>query len=152
MILVGGAVVSIYSKGAYKSGDLDFVINDFSRKQLDKILKNNLGFEKISRHYKHPECDHLYLEFATFPASIGDDYSIVPEEIENEGHVIKIFSPTDCIRDRLASYAFFSARDCLDQAVLVAKKHPIDFKKIEEWCIDEKIENDYQDFLKLLKG
>lgn len=25
VILVGGAVVSVYSKGAYKSGDLDFV-------------------------------------------------------------------------------------------------------------------------------
>jgi hypothetical protein len=27
-ILVGGAVVSIYSEGAYESGDLDFVLTD----------------------------------------------------------------------------------------------------------------------------
>jgi hypothetical protein len=26
-VLVGGAVVAIYSKGAYRSGDLDIVIN-----------------------------------------------------------------------------------------------------------------------------
>ena len=28
-ILVGGAVVSIYSKGLYRSGDLDFVLGSF---------------------------------------------------------------------------------------------------------------------------
>lgn len=118
VILVGGAVVSIYSEGAYRSGDLDFVLNDFSRKKLNKVLKS-IGFKKVNRHYKHPECDHLFIEFATFPASIGEDYSITPDEVESEGHIIKIFSPTDCVRDRLASFAFFNARECLDQAVLV---------------------------------
>ena len=38
VILVGGAVVSIYSEGAYRSGDLDFVLNDFSRKKLEEVL------------------------------------------------------------------------------------------------------------------
>lgn len=91
VILVGGAVVSVYSKGAYRSGDLDFVIYDFSRKKLDEVL-GQLGFKKTnsSRHYKHPECKHLYLEFATFPASIGEDYNIVPAEVESEGYIIKI--------------------------------------------------------------
>jgi len=125
VILVGGAVVSIYSEGAYKSGDLDFVINDFSRTKLDQVLKDNLGFIKEGRFYKHSNCSHLFLEFVTFPASIGNDYSIRPAEIENEGQIIKIFSPTDCVRDRLASYIHFSANECKDQAILVAKKHPM---------------------------
>jgi hypothetical protein len=30
-ILVGGAVVSIYSEGAYESGDLGFVLTDMCR-------------------------------------------------------------------------------------------------------------------------
>ena len=37
--LVGGAVVAIYSEGAYKSGDLDFVLNDYN------IPKNKLNEE-----------------------------------------------------------------------------------------------------------
>ena len=57
VILVGGAVVSIYTKGAYRSGDLDFVLNDLSRKKLDKVLIKNLGFKKDGRFYKHPECN-----------------------------------------------------------------------------------------------
>lgn len=28
-VLVGGAVVAIYSKGAYQSGDLDFVLESY---------------------------------------------------------------------------------------------------------------------------
>lgn len=152
VILVGGAVVSIYSEGAYRSGDLDFVINDFKREKLDQVLRNNLGFEKISRHYKHPECDHIYIEFSTFPAAIGKDYSIVPDQVENEGQIIKIYSPTDCVRDRLANFAFFEAAECLDQAVLVATKHPINLKKVEEWCKSEKVTEKFEIFINKLKN
>jgi len=150
VILVGGAVVSIYSEGAYKSGDLDFVLNDFSRDKLNMVLKN-LGFVQNGRFYKNPECKHLFLEFAPFPASIGDDYSIVPGEIEHEGQKIKIFSPTDCVRDRLAGYMYFKSRDNFDQAILVARKHPINISKIEKWCESEKHSEVFEEFLRALK-
>lgn len=150
VILVGGAVVSIYSEGAYRSGDLDFVLNDFSRDKLNKVL-TSLDFHQKGRHYRHKDCSHLFIEFATFPASIGEDYDITPDEVKNEGQIIKIFSPTDCVRDRLASYAFFKARECLDQAVLVAKKHAVNFEKIKKWCVAERIEKEYDDFLIELK-
>jgi len=151
VILVGGAVVSIYSKGAYKSGDLDFVINDFSRKKLDQVLMENLGFKKEGRFYKHSDCQHLFIEFATFPASIGDDYNIKPAQIESEDQIIKIFTPTDCVRDRLASFAYFNANECLDQALLVAKDHPVNLEKIRKWCESENIAETCQQFFNELK-
>lgn len=148
VVLVGGAVVSIYSERAYKSGDLDFVLYDFSRVKLKQVLEE-LGFTQDGgRHFKHPDCKHLYLEFSSFPASIGNDYDISPDEVSVEGTIIKIFSPTDCVRDRLASYAFFNARECLDQAVLVANKHAINFEKVKAWCESENIVEKYEDFLK----
>jgi hypothetical protein len=150
VILVGGAVVSIYSEGAYKSGDLDFVLNDFSRVVLDKVL-SDLGFKKSGRFYKNPECKHLYLEFAPFPASIGEDYNIVSEEIENEDQIIKIFSPTDCVRDRLAGYMYFKSRENFDQAILVANKHPVNISKIKKWCEDEKHPEVFDEFLRSIK-
>lgn len=150
VILVGGAVVSIYSDGAYKSGDLDFVINDFCRDKLTEVLAG-LEFYQKGRHFRNDKCEHLFLEFVTFPASIGEDYNIRPSEVENEGQVIKIFSPTDCVRDRLASYAFFKARECLDQSVLVCERQNINFEKIEKWCISENIEYAYKDLVEALK-
>ncbi len=62
-ILVGGAVVSIYSEGAYKSGDLDFVLVSMFTKGLPEAMKE-IGFEKMGgRHYVHPDCKHLHVEF-----------------------------------------------------------------------------------------
>jgi len=136
VILVGGAVASIYSNGEYISGDLDFVLNDLSRTKLNEVLLK-LGFVQHSRHYHHPECKHLFLEFFYFPASIGEDNSIAPDEIEENGVLIKIYSPTDSVRDRLASYIHFKAYNCMDQAVMIAKRHPINFEKVKAWCMSE---------------
>ena len=152
-VLVGGAVVAIYSEGGYRSGDLDFVLESFVDTKVPAVMKE-ISFEKSGggRHYKHPECKHIYVEFATPPASIGDDSRVVPDEIISEGVKIKIFSPTDCIRDRLASYIYFQSMECLDQAVMVAKKLPFDLKKVEKWCKSENALEQYQDFIKKLKN
>ncbi|WP_411824642.1 hypothetical protein [Leptospira sp. 'Mane'] len=136
-VLVGGAVVAIYSKGAYRSGDLDLVEPLLSRAADIKAVMESIGFNKVNRHYVHPKCKHLYIEFVSAPVSIGDDYKIVPDEKEFKGKILKILSPTDCIKDRLASYLHFKARECLDQAVLVAKTQKFDLEKVREWCLNE---------------
>ncbi len=151
VVLVGGAVVSVYTEGAYKSGDLDFVLNDFSRVKLNEVMAG-LGFSQRGRYYRHPDCKHLFIEFSSFPVGIGDDYKIEPREVEHKGHTLKIFSPTDCVRDRIASYAYFQARECLDQAVMVAKRHPVNFNRIKIWCEKERIIDKYDDFIRELKN
>jgi len=151
-VLVGGAVVSIYTDGAYKSGDLDFVKLDLFTKGLEKSMKE-IGFKKKgTRHYVHDDCKHLFVEFPGGPpVGIGEDNEIIPDEVEVEGQIIKIFSPTDCVKDRLASYIHFKASECLDQAVMVAKKHPVKFNEIKKWCIGEKGEKHWEDFINKVK-
>jgi len=39
--------------------------------------------------------------------------------------------------DRLASYIHFEARECLDQAALIAKARPIDWQRVERWTVGE---------------
>ena len=139
-VLVGGAVVSIYSKGLYRSGDLDLVVQSFQFdfNKLKEIL-NNLGFVKHSsrNYYNHPECMHIFLEFLPPPVAIGEDYNIKPDERNIKGTIIKILQPTDCIKDRLASYIYFDAKECLDQAILVAKSQPFDLELVKKWCDKE---------------
>jgi hypothetical protein len=60
-------------------------------------------------------CTHLFVEFVPPPLSIGSDHTVTPSEIEVEGMRIKILSPTDCIKDRLASYLYFEARGNLEK-------------------------------------
>jgi len=148
-ILVGGAVVSIYSKGAYQSGDIDLVMVE-SVKEIEPIL-NELGFKKENRHFEHPECPHLFVEFVSPPAAIGDDYNIIPDEVKIGNMMLKILSPTDCIRDRLASYLFFDARECMDQAVLVANAQKFSHEKVKNWCANEGHPEIYEEFMSFLK-
>ena len=151
-ILVGGAVVSIYSEGAYESGDLDFVLTDMFVKNLPEIMKK-IGFiKKSGRHYVHPECKHLFVEFPSSFLEIGEDCKIKPDEVKVEGTKIKILSPTDCVKDRLAGYIYFKSRDNFDQAILVAKKHPVNLAKIKKWCEGEGHLEVFKEFTESLKA
>jgi hypothetical protein len=151
-ILVGGAVVSIYSEGAYKSGDLDMVYEFGINLETIKRYMEEIGFIKEStRHFIHPKCESVYVEFCSPPAAIGNDYKIKPNEVKVGGQKIKIYSPADCIRDRLSSAIHFSAEECVDQAVLVAKNHPVDLNKISKWCDSEGGSSVFERFNKKLK-
>lgn len=122
-----------------------------TRPKIQEILES-LGFKCIrSRHFEHPDCPHLIIEFPPGPVSIGDDRKIKPAEVKVAGRTLKILSPTDCIRDRLASYIHFSARDCLDQAVLVAKTQPFNVRVVREWCKKEGATKAFEDFMTKIK-
>lgn len=150
-ILVGGAVVSVYSEGVYESGDLDFVLTDMFVKNLPAVMKE-IGFlKKGGRHYEHPACKHLFVEFPSSFLEIGDDNQIKPDEVSVEGTKIKILSPTDCVRDRLAGYMYFKSRENFDQAILVAKRHTVSMAKIKKWCESEKHLDVFEEFAKALK-
>ncbi|MCB0408443.1 MAG: hypothetical protein KDD34_09580 [Bdellovibrionales bacterium] len=149
-VLVGGAVCAIYSEGIYKSGDLDLVSRSLMDHKIPDILKS-IGFEKKSgRHYEHPEC-RIFVEFVTGPPGIGDDIDIKPDHLKVDGNKLYLYSPTDCIRDRLASYIHFKARECLDQAALVAKKHPFNHSKVKAWCEAEGAPDAFDDLMEKIK-
>ena len=137
VILVGGAVVSVHSHDAYRSGDLDFVTEDlFVRRNIEEVMAE-IGFQRQRRHYVRPDCEHLFVELVSGPVGIGEDTKIVPQEVTEGGVTIKLLSPTDCVRDRLAGFIYHGTRDQMDQAVLVASMHPVDWEKIEEWVQGE---------------
>ena len=134
----------------YKSGDLDFVSLSVFDKKIPEVMKS-IGFRKAGgRHYVHPKCKQ-FVEFVAGPPGIGDDIQIKPNKRVVEGQTLYIYSPTDCIRDRLASYIHFRARECLDQAVLVAERFPFNKKKVRDWCQAEGAPEAYDDLIKKLK-
>ncbi len=85
------------------------------------------------------------------PLGIGEDNSIEPDEVNVDGTIIKILSPTDCVKDRLASYIHFKAPEGLDQAVLVAKNQTVNLSSVKKWCKGEGAEWAFDDFLKGLR-
>ncbi|MEI8285210.1 MAG: hypothetical protein WCG52_09490 [bacterium] len=138
-VLVGGAVVAIYTEGLYRSGDLDMVPDDLGRKRLVEALAK-IGFEPTkSRYFKHPECAHLFLEFPRGPVEIGEEHPVIPAEIELEGRKLRLLSPTDSVKDRLAGYIHWKSRANFDQALLICQRQNgrVDLDAVRDWCAGE---------------
>lgn len=136
VVLSGGACVSLFTENEYQSFDLDFIENVVtSRKKIREVLQK-IGFIEEHRYYKHPDTN-FFLEFPPGPLSIGDEP--VREIIEKEFStgVLKLLSPTDCVKDRLAAYYHWNDRQSLQQAILVAQTCDIDHDEIERWSIKE---------------
>lgn len=129
--LSGGAVVSIYTENRYESFDLDFI--SFSdRKKIDEAM-SELGFDHSkSRYYIHPETK-FFVEFPGSALKVGDDQVTSFEEIKTKIGTLRLLTPTDCVKDRLAAYYHWNDRQGLDQAVWVAEARTVDLKEIELW-------------------
>jgi hypothetical protein len=157
VVLVGGAVVSIYSKGMYKSGDLDFIVRSFNKKGLPRALEE-IGFTKSpERYFKHPDCKHLFLEFPTGPIEIAENYDIEPDEVSVGKTKIKILSPTDCVLDRLEQFFVgeygkpHGERKLFEQGLLVAQNRPVNLEKIKSFCEKQKALSVFTEFVSHLR-
>jgi hypothetical protein len=151
-VLVGGAVVAIYSEGLYRSGDLDLVPDDFGRSRLPDVLAQ-IGFEPSrSRYFKHPACPHLFLEFPRGPVEIGEQFPITPAEVMVEGRALRLLSPTDSVKDRLAGYIHWKARANFDQAVLIClrQRSRVDLEAVRTWCSREGGDDAFHELLRRL--
>ncbi len=70
-------------------------------------------------------------------------------EIETEYGVLRIITPTDSVKDRLASYYHWKDERSLEQAILVASKHKVDFDSIRKWSILENSEEKFEKFMEI---
>ena len=132
VVLSGGSVVTIYSKSKYVSKDLDLVnIYATSHKKI-KTQMLELGFQEDGRYFTHKDT-HLFIEFPAGPLAIGEEAisNIIEREVETG--ILRIISPTDCVKDRLAAYYHWGDQQCLVQAKYVSQAQEIDIQEIEKW-------------------
>jgi hypothetical protein len=72
------------------------------------------------------------------------------DEIKLSTGTLRVISPTDCVKDRLASYFHFGDRQGLVQASMVAKQNTVDVKEIRRWSEGEGQLAKFNDFLAAL--
>lgn len=149
VVLTGGAVVSIYSENEYESFDLDFVLLGLG-KNVDGVMKQ-LGFKKEKgRHYIHPNTAY-FVEFPGNTLAIGDSLDTEIVDRKTKSGTIRLLSPTDCVKDRLAAYYHWNDRQGLNQGIMVAKRHPISIEKVRKWSRTEGFTDKFQEFLTKLR-
>ena len=138
MVLSGGACVSIYSHDKYVSMDLDMIHTSLigPKRHLIREAMEELGFIENGRYFKHPETE-LFIEFPNGPPAVGEEPVKEIHERRQSTGVLRIISPTDCVKDRLAGYYHWNDQQCLEQAVLVAHNNAVDLKAIKRWSKGE---------------
>jgi hypothetical protein len=145
VVLSGGSCVEIYSRGEYTSWDLD-LINQYNE-QFKKIhtIMDGLGFKEHDRYFVHDETKY-FIEFPSGPLGVGDAPVEEIAEIETEAGVLRLLTPTDCVKDRLAAYYHWDDEQCLQQAIWVAEQNEVDIEAIKKWSLQEKSEQKYLNF------
>lgn len=145
VVLSGGATVCIYSNDRYVSKDLDFVnLYRIKRHRISQAMEE-LGFEEVGRHFTHPETE-FFVEFPPGPLVAGDDRLTDIDNLRYETGVLRIISPTSCVKTRLAHFYHWGDRQCLQQAIMVAESHDIDMKEIEDWSAKERNLEKFEEF------
>jgi hypothetical protein len=132
VVLSGGSCVSIYSQEKYVSMDLDFVNTGFAKRATISAAMEHLGFHEEHRYFRHPDSEFL-VEFPPGPLGIGEEQVKQIDEIKVPTGILRIISPTDCVKDRLAWFYHDNDTECLEQAVFVAEAKDIDLAEIQRW-------------------
>ena len=148
--LTGGACVTIWSTGLYVSHDPDFVEEGpVPRRQIQAALEP-LGFAPSGRHFVHPDTP-FFVEFPTGPLMVGNErVERVSERATSAGR-LRLLTPTDCVKDRLAAFFHWNDRQALKQALLVANIQQVDVDDIRHWSHSEGHADSYAQFEKRLK-
>lgn len=135
-VLSGGSCVQIYSHGKYTSDDIDLIDRFNGGHSLIKKVMFDMGFREHNRYFVHDDTS-LFIEFPRGPLGVGDAPVNDIATLEEETGILKLLTPTDCIKDRLAAYYHWDDPQSLEQAVWVAEQNDFDLKSIEIWSVNE---------------
>jgi len=150
-VLTGGACAALYSRGAYQSADLDFILQSaVTPAKLNDVMRS-VGFKRAGNYYKHLQAAFI-VEFPAGPLGIGADIGIRPVIHRIRGVGVRVLSATDSCRDRLAGYFHWNDRQSLATAVLIAQHQKIDLRRMRAWSIEENALEKFLEFVGLVGG
>jgi hypothetical protein len=148
--LTGGTCVTIWSQGKYVSHDLDFIEEGpVPRNKIRRVLER-LGFHEDKRHFVHPQSKFI-VEFPTGPLAIGaeriEKFAVRPTAAGD----LRLLTPTDCVKDRLAAFFHWNDKQSLEQALMVAEIQQIDLEEVRKWSESEGAKKGFQIFEQRLR-
>ena len=144
-VLTGGACAALYTRGAYQSVDMDFVLaGSTTQACLDAALAS-VGFVRSGDRYVRDRV-RFYVEFPRGPLAIGADHRVRPVERRTRHGTLLMLSATDSCRDRLAAFYHWNDRQSLGVAVLIARRWRVDMKRLRAWSAVEGAASKFAEF------
>jgi hypothetical protein len=151
VVLSGGAVVAIYTKGLFVSKDIDLIPFQYIDPRTLTEAMAKIGFTPKGRHFTHLDSE-FYVEFPSGPPSMGSESVSEISEIKYSTGILRLLSPTDCIKDRLSAYYHWNDLQTLQQAVSVANENKVDFINIKRWSKGEGKSIEFEYFINLVNS
>jgi len=135
-VLTGGSAAAVYAPASYGSDDADFVLTgEIDGEELKRALLA-IGFRQaVGGMFAHPKTQYT-VEFPKGPLAVGADYVRESATLRRGRIHLRILTPTDCVRDRLAHFYFWNDYTALSAAVGVARsKHgkKVDIDDLRRW-------------------
>ena len=132
-VLTGGACVMIYARGKYVSKDLDFVVASQDRLEDVAAALAGLSFRARGRVYVSAQTNLVIDVGNPWPPAVGRQILKLPAARLVARHRLRMLSPTDCVKDRLAAFHYWDDRQALEQAILVCRARKVDIKEVGRW-------------------
>lgn len=158
-VLIGGSAATVYAPEGYTSYDADFVlVKPADRQRLREALAE-VGFVQTSTAGMFSnKRTRFTVDFPKGPLAVGGDYIHETATLERSNMRLRILTPTDCVRDRLANFYHWNDYTALAAAVAVARAHraDVDLESLRSWSERESdfgksdFRAKYQEFLKRL--
>lgn len=123
-ILVGGGAVELYTGGAYRTGDLDFV-GSVPRVVAEKL--EEAGFRQQGRHWLHEE-GQVFIEIPGTSLGAGQR----SRTLRRGSTEVLLVSPEDLIVDRLAAWKFWESEEDAVNAFLIWRSTDVDRERVLE--------------------
>lgn len=149
-VLSGGACVTIYTENKYISYDLDFVPLHYTKRSKIREVLEEIGFVEEGRHFRNPQTE-FFIGFLAPPLAVGEEPVKEIAEIRSGDLLLKLLSPTDCVKDRLAAYYYWNDNQALEQALLVCRDQAVDLKEVERWSENEEMGDKFREFRRMLR-
>lgn len=139
-VLTGGSAAALYAPQICSSYDADFVLESDEPlgKIADALLPTGFTRNGKSRMFVHPNSGFT-IDFPRGPLAVGGDYVHETATLANGEMMLRILSPTDCVRDRLAHFYHWDDYTALNAAVAVAaaKAHDVLMDVLRSWSARE---------------
>jgi hypothetical protein len=151
LVLSGGAAVSFYVGSLYTSKDIDLIAEWLPKTAHLNQAMAEIGFMPKMKYFVHPDTQEI-IEVLPGPITAGEEHLTRAKEVKLATGVLRLLTPTDCTKERLAAYLHWNDTQSLEQALLIARLHKIDLEEIRKWAANEKMPRRFETFLRRLEN
>jgi hypothetical protein len=137
VVLSGGTAVSFYVGSLYTSKDIDLIADWFPKSAHLNEAMNEIGFTLKNKYFVHAQTTEV-IEVLPGPITAGEEHLTRVNEIKLPTGTLRLLTPTDCTKERLAAYLHWNDTQSLEQALWIAQLHKVDLEEIKRWATKER--------------